>query len=83
MRLQMASLKEHLATAEVMRDEARAQRDEMQRRVDELRQDLEAGRQDKTAALVRAAEAEDTAKGLREALEEAHKPFWQRWIRQS
>jgi hypothetical protein len=31
-------------------------------------------------ALIRAAAAEAEAKGLREALAEARRPFWRRWI---
>lgn len=49
-------------------------------RIASMELELAALRQAKVDALVRAASAEGETKALREALREAQRPFWHRWI---
>jgi hypothetical protein len=55
------------------------------RRLDEERERTAAEtaklREETAGLVVRVAVAETEAKGLREALEEARRPFWRRWLR--
>ncbi len=57
--------------AEVAAQRERAERAEAER---------DAARAEREAAKVAAAAAEGEAKGLREALAEARRPFWRRWV---
>jgi len=74
------ALQERLAVAEALRDEARAQRDEALRMRDEALRLRDEARSGIEEARVRAASAEAELRGVREALEEARKPFWRRWL---
>ncbi len=69
----VTSLRERLASAD---GEAVALRS----RVSQLEQEREALRQEREDARVRTAAAEGEAKALREALTEARRPAWRRWI---
>lgn len=74
------ALQERLAVAEALRDEARAQRDEALQMRDEALRLRDEARSMVEEARVRAAGAEAELRGVREALEEARKPFWRRWL---
>ena len=69
----VASLRERLAMA----DTAAAQ---LQDRISRIEQERDAIRQDREDARVRAATAEGEARALREALAEARRPDWRRWL---
>ncbi len=62
----------------LMRERERADRAEA--RVAAERGRVEAAEREREDARVRAAAAEAEGKGLREALAEARRPFWRRWI---
>ena len=47
---------------------------------DQARSEAARMREEREEARIRAAQAESEAKGLREALAEARKPFWRRWM---
>lgn len=57
-----------------------AQRDQATAQVVEARADADQARQGREDARVRAARAEGQASALREALAEAQRPFWRRWL---
>jgi hypothetical protein len=61
-----ATLREQVVTERGRADRAEAERD--------------AARVEREATKVAAATAEGEAKGLREALAEARRPFWRRWL---
>jgi hypothetical protein len=62
------------------RDHERAERQAAEAGRDAAATDIARERDRAENALVRAATSEAEVKGLREALEEARRPFWRRWI---
>ena len=62
-----------VTVAEAREAEARACADQLERERDQARQEREDAR-------IRAASAEGEARALREALEEARRPTWRRWL---
>jgi hypothetical protein len=82
-----AALHERAAKAEAERDGARAEAAAERARADRAEAEREVARAEAARerdraenALIRGASAEGEAKGLREALAEARRPFWRRWI---
>ena len=69
----VASLRERLAMADTMAAELRD-------RLGRIEQERDALRQDREDARVRAATAEGEARALREALDDARRPAWRRWL---
>ena len=69
----VASLRERLAMADTMAAELRD-------RIDHVEQERDVLRQDREDARVRAATAEGEARALREALDDARRPAWRRWL---
>ena len=61
-------------------DQAEARADRAEVRAEDARTHVEQQTADMNAALIRAAKLEGEATGLREALAEARRPFWQRWL---
>lgn len=66
--------------AEAQEAAARARLDQVERARDAALQERDAARQDREDARVRAASAEGETRALREALDEARRPAWQRWL---
>jgi len=69
----ISALEQAVAAASEREKQLRTERDAERARAD-------AAEQEREEARVRAAAAEAEAKGLREALAEARRPFWRRWI---
>ena len=69
----VASLRERLAMADATAAELRD-------RIGRVEQERDVIRQDREDARVRAATAEGEARALREALAEARRPAWRRWL---
>ena len=69
----VASLRERLAVADIMAAELRD-------RISRVEQERDVLRQDREDARVRAATADGEARALREALAEARRPAWRRWL---
>ena len=69
----VASLRERLAMADITAAELRD-------RISHVEQECGVIRQDREDARVRAATAEGEARALREALAEARRPAWRRWL---
>jgi hypothetical protein len=70
-------------TIKALEDAAAALRETLERErkaSDQLQVDAARERDRAEGALIRAAAAEAEGKALREALEEARRPFWRRWI---
>lgn len=66
--------------AEAQEAAARARFDQIERERDTALQERDTTRQDREDARVRAALAEGEARALREALEQAQRPAWRRWL---
>lgn len=62
------------------RDRLQAERDRLATERDAAQAEAAKLREEREEARIRAAQAESEAKGLREALAEARRPFWRRWI---
>jgi hypothetical protein len=72
---------EHAVAAAAEREkQLRAERDAVLARADAERGRADAAEREREEARIRAAAAEAEAKGLREALAEARRPFWRRWL---
>jgi hypothetical protein len=69
-----------LGRAVADRDHERAERQAAETARDAAAADIARDRDRSENALIRAAASEAEVKGLREALEEARRPFWRRWI---
>lgn len=69
----VASLRERLAMADTTAAELRD-------RIIRIEQERDVIRQDREDARVRAATAEGEARALREALDDARRPAWRRWL---
>lgn len=68
--------------AEARADRAEAGQAALQARLDQAERDRDQARQDREAARVEAAGATGEARALREALDEARRPAWRRWLGQ-
>ncbi len=62
------------------RDRLQAERDRVVIERDAVQAEVTKLREEREEARVRAAQAEAEARGLREALTEARRPFWRRWL---
>lgn len=74
------SLKPILEIVREERDRLLDERDRLIAERDRAQADAATLRQEREEARVRAAQAEGEARALREALEDARRPFWRRWI---
>lgn len=77
---QVADVRGRLLLAETRADRAEAREAEASAEVGQVRRERDQARQEREDARVRAARAEGTASALREALAEAQRPFWRRWL---
>jgi chromosome segregation ATPase len=75
-----AALRERAARAEGESATLRERMEAERARADRAEAEQDAARAEREAAKVAAASAEGEAKGLREALAEARRPFWRRWL---
>src|SRR3954447_9283122 len=75
-----AGLREALSREAQRADQAEARADRSEKDAAGLRELAEKRAEALTEALVRAAGAEGEARILREALNDARRPFWQRWL---
>lgn len=66
--------------AEAQEVAIRARLDQVERGRDAALQERDTARQDREDARVRAASAEGEVRALREALDEARRPIWRRWL---
>ncbi len=66
--------------AEARAAHAEAGQDALQIRLDQVEHDRDQARQEREAARVQAAGAEGEVRALREALVEARRPAWRRWL---
>lgn len=61
-------------------DQMQAERDQARTHADQVERERDQARQEREDARVRAASAEGVEKALREALAEARRPAWRRWL---
>lgn len=74
------ALLENLARERQRADQAEARADRAETHLDQVMQDLDQVRQEREQARIEAAAAQGAAGALREALAEARRPAWRRWL---